>query len=77
MMCERVGVSKATWQRMERGEPSVSIAAYAQALFVLGFGTPLDALIDQSRDEAGLLLDAVELHAGEDARRVVPPRRGP
>lgn len=36
MMCERLGVSKSTWQRMEKGDPTVSMGAYAQALFVLG-----------------------------------------
>ena len=69
MMCERIGVSRATWQRMEKGDPSVSLAAYAQALFVLGFGTPFAELIDQRVDEQGLLLDVERLPA-----RVVPPR---
>jgi len=57
MMCERLGVSKSTWQRMEKGDPTVSIGAYAQALFVLGFGTPWAELVDQRHDEQGLLLD--------------------
>jgi len=34
---------------------------YAMALFVLGFGDPLGALIDVSRDDAGLLLDEERL----------------
>ena len=68
-MCERVGVSKATWQRMEKGDPTVSLGAYAQALFVLGFGVPLGELADQSADETGLLLEAERL-----PKRVVPPR---
>ena len=57
MMTERVGISKATLQRMENGDPSVSIAAYVQSLFILGFGTPLSELIDQSNDEQGLLME--------------------
>ncbi len=61
MMCERVGVSKATWQRMEKGDPTVSLAAYAQALFVLGFGAPFADLIDQRNDERALLLSAERL----------------
>lgn len=69
MMCERLGVSKATWQRMEKGDPTVSLGAYAQALFVLGFGVPLGELADQSADETGLLLEAERL-----PKRVVPPR---
>jgi transcriptional regulator with XRE-family HTH domain len=70
MMCERIGVSKATWQRMERGDPTVSMGAYAQALFVLGFGAPLEDLIDQRQDEQGLLLDLERL-----PKRVTRPRR--
>ena len=31
------------------------------ALFVLGFGSPLGALIDVSRDDTGLLLDEARL----------------
>ena len=70
MMCERVGVSKATWQKMETGDPTVSVGAYAQALFVLGFGAPLGDLIDQRNDERGLLLSAERL-----PKRVASPRR--
>ncbi len=72
MMCERLGVSRSTWQRMEKGDATVSMGAYAQALFVLGFGTPLGDLADQLADEAGLLLDAERL-----PKRIVPPRESP
>lgn len=61
MMCERLGVSKSTWQRMEKGDPTVSMGAYAQALFVLGFGAPLGDLADQRNDEVGLLMEAERL----------------
>lgn len=70
MMCERIGVSKATWQKMEKGDPTVSLGAYVQALFVLGFETPLADLIDQRNDEQALLLTAERL-----PKRVVPPER--
>ena len=69
MMCERLGVSRSTWRRMEKGDPTVSVGAYAQALFVLGLGTPLGELADQGADEAGLLLEAERL-----PKRIVPPR---
>jgi transcriptional regulator with XRE-family HTH domain len=69
MMCERVGVSKATWQKMEKGDPTVSLGAYAQAFFVLGIGTPLDELLDQRNDELGLLASAERV-----PKRVVGPR---
>lgn len=72
MMCERLGVSKSTWQRMEKGDPTVAMGAYAQALFVLGFGTPFAELVDQRNDEQGLLLEVERL-----PKRVTPPRRTP
>ena len=72
MMCERLGVSKSTWQRMEKGDPSVSMGAYTQALFILGFGTPLAELIDQRNDEQGWLLEAERL-----PKRVRSPRPSP
>jgi hypothetical protein len=61
MMSERIGVSRATYARMEKGDPSVALGAYAQGLFVLGFGPILGELIDQRRDEQGLLLDLEQL----------------
>ena len=57
MMCERLGTAKATYLRVEKGDPTVSMGVYAMALFVLGFGDVLGQLIDPSRDERGLLLD--------------------
>jgi DNA-binding XRE family transcriptional regulator len=61
MMAERVGVSKSTYRRMEAGDPTVSLGAFAVALFVLGFGTALGDVVDVRRDEQGLLLDAQRL----------------
>jgi transcriptional regulator with XRE-family HTH domain len=57
MMCERVGVSRGTYARVEKGDASVSMGVYAMALFVLGFGEPLGDLVDPHRDEDGLLLE--------------------
>jgi transcriptional regulator with XRE-family HTH domain len=56
-VAERMGVAKNTFLRIEKGDPSVGLGAYAMALFVLGFGDPLGTLIDVSRDDTGLLLD--------------------
>ncbi|MBK6727131.1 MAG: helix-turn-helix transcriptional regulator [Xanthomonadales bacterium] len=61
MMVERVGVSKATYQRVEKGDPSVSMGVYAMALFVLGFPSALGEIADSRRDDTGLLLDARRL----------------
>jgi transcriptional regulator with XRE-family HTH domain len=58
MMAERLGVSRSTYTRIEKGDPSVALGAYAQALFVLGFGAIFGDLIDQRKDDQGLLLDS-------------------
>jgi transcriptional regulator with XRE-family HTH domain len=61
MMTERLGVAKSTYLRLEKGDPTVSMGAYAMALFVLGFGDALGELVDPRRDDQGLLLDAERL----------------
>jgi hypothetical protein len=57
-MAERLGVAKTTYARVERGDPTVAMGVYAMALFVMGFGEALGDIVDTSRDEQGLLLDA-------------------
>jgi transcriptional regulator with XRE-family HTH domain len=61
MMAERIGVAKNTYSRIEKGDPTVAMGAYAMALFVLGFGEALGDLVDARRDEEGLLLDEQRL----------------
>ena len=58
MMAERLAVAKSTYLRVEKGDPTVSMGVYAMALFVLGFGDAFGDLVDASRDDQGLLLDA-------------------
>jgi hypothetical protein len=40
---------------MEKGDPAVSMGAYAMALFVLGFGESFGGLADTQSDEHGLI----------------------
>lgn len=61
MMAERTAVSKGTYARIERGDPSVSMGAYAMAMFVLGFGDEAFRVSDPARDETGLLLEQERL----------------
>jgi DNA-binding XRE family transcriptional regulator len=61
MMTERVGVSRATYGRVERGDPTVALGVYAMCLFVLGFGAVLGDLVDARRDELGLMLEEEQL----------------
>ncbi|HYW12894.1 MAG TPA: helix-turn-helix domain-containing protein [Longimicrobium sp.] len=58
MMAERIGVSRSTYMRVEKGDPTVAMGVYAFALFVLGLGDPLADLADVRGDDQGLLLDA-------------------
>jgi transcriptional regulator with XRE-family HTH domain len=57
MMAERIGIHRTTYAKIEKGDPMVGVGLYAAALFVLGFGTPLGALVDQRSDDTGLLLN--------------------
>ena len=61
MMSERIGVSRATYLRIEKGDATVAMGAYAMALFVLGLGAPLAELADARGDEHGLQLDAARV----------------
>ncbi len=61
MMVERMGVATNTYRRVEKGDPTVAMGAYAMALFVLGLGNALGDLVDPKRDEVGLQLDEARL----------------
>ena len=61
MMAERMGVAPNTYRRMEKGDPSVAMGAYAMALFVVGFGGALGDLADARHDDFGLQLDEERL----------------
>jgi transcriptional regulator with XRE-family HTH domain len=60
-MTERMGVSKSTYLRVEKGDSSVTLAVYAMALYVLGFGDRFGDLADASHDDTGLMLDEERL----------------
>jgi hypothetical protein len=51
-------VAKSTYLKVEKGDPTVAMGAYAMTLFVLGFETALGDLVDPGHDDQGLLLDA-------------------
>jgi transcriptional regulator with XRE-family HTH domain len=61
MMMERVGVSKVTYLKVEKGEPGVGIGIYATALMALGLGTPLAEIADPAGDDEGLALEEARL----------------
>jgi len=72
MMMERVGVSKVTYLKVEKGDPRVGIGIYGTALMALGLGTPLAGIADAADDDEGLALEEARL-----PQRVRPRRGGP
>ena len=73
MMAERAGIAETTYLRAEKGDPKVSLAVYAMVLFVLGFGDAFTDLVDQCRDDQGLLLDVERLPKRIRARKPRTP----
>jgi DNA-binding XRE family transcriptional regulator len=73
MMAERTGLANGTYLRIEKGDPSAAMGAYAMALFVLGFGEVFSNLLDARRDEEGLLLDEERLPKRVRIKRTPTP----
>ena len=73
MMAERLGVAKSTYFKIEKGDPTVAMGAYAMALFVLGFDAALGDIVDPRHDDQGLLLDAERLPKRIRARKTAQP----
>ena len=61
LFSERAGFSRLTLANIEKGEPTVSMGAYASALFVLGMADHLNQLVDASRDIVGRELEEENL----------------
>lgn len=57
MMAERAAISRMTLNKLERGDPGVSVGSYATVLFVLGLVGRIEELADIRKDEAGLRLE--------------------
>lgn len=61
IMAERVGISRVTLNKIEKGEPTVSMAHYATVIFVLGMTDRLADLVDVAHDRLGLDLEEERL----------------
>jgi transcriptional regulator with XRE-family HTH domain len=72
MMLERTGMSKGTYQKIEKGDPTVALGGYAMCLLALGFGPILGEVAGAAADDTGLILDQERL-----PKRVRRSRRGP
>jgi branched-chain amino acid transport system substrate-binding protein len=73
-VAESLDIHRTTYGRLEAGDPMVAVGTYANALYALGFGTPLDDLVDPRRDEEGMLLDLQRLPKRSRARKGRPFR---
>jgi len=61
VMADRLQISRPTLQRLERGNPNVGIASYANALYVLGMIERLGDLAAISNDTIGQQLASGDL----------------
>jgi transcriptional regulator with XRE-family HTH domain len=70
LMAERTFVARSTYQKVEQGDPGVSLGVYATVLFILGLNERVADLADVRSDSLGLQLDEERL-----PQRVRTPRR--
>jgi len=67
IMAERASISRMTLNKVEKGEPGVSMGTYATVLFSLGMVERLADLADPKNDTVGLALE--EEHLPQRIRR--------
>jgi hypothetical protein len=60
-MAERAFITRVTLHKIERGDPTVSLGAYAVVLFILGLTQRIGELADARSDERGLQLEEEQL----------------
>ena len=68
-MAERAFISRTTLARVEKGDPTVSIGAYASVLAVLAMPKGFGDIADSSEDVLGLALEEHRLPRRVSTRR--------
>jgi len=69
LMAERANLSRATVDKIQRGNPKVSMGGYTAVLFVLGMTDRLRDIAGASHDLTGLILEEERLQ-----QRICMPR---
>lgn len=75
LMAERAFITRTTLQKVERGDPGVSLGIYATVLFILGLSDRVGDLADSKNDTVGLQLEEERLP--QRVRRSKREREGP
>ena len=70
-LAERVSISRPTLRKLERGDPTVSLAVLVQVLDVLGLADQLSRIADPDEDALGKALEETRMRRS----RVDGPRR--
>jgi transcriptional regulator with XRE-family HTH domain len=70
VMAERASISRTTLNKIEKGDPGVSLGNFANVLFVLGLAERLGDLADARTDTVGLELEEERL-----PQRIRKPRQ--
>lgn len=77
VVAQRARITRVTLRRVERGDPSTSLGAYAMTLFALGLADRLQGLAHPGRDEVGLSLSEEQLPVRVRLSRRRPPSMPP
>lgn len=75
VVAERASTTRQTLQRVERGEPSVSMGIYAQVMHALGLLDELAVLAHPGTDEVGLARSVQQLPQRADLPRQFTVRK--
>ena len=58
ILAQRASISRTTLNKVEKGDPGVSLGSYATVLFALGMADRLADVADPRHDTVGLSLEA-------------------
>jgi len=75
ILAERASISRMTLHKVEKGDPGVSVRAYATVLFSLGMADRLADVADSRNDAVGLELEEERLPERIRLSRRQPPSK--